>query len=178
MAHIVNESKSESGHVASTENILQFKIPLRSVSFFFTAAQMNQMMRMMMMQQLLGSGSGGGSGGGSGSSPAAGTSASSSNMMGGSGGLMGGSGGLMGGSGVGSGVGGGFAGALAGLMNNPALLCRRTENLRMIPCRRWRGLCDMVSFQTYGFPGLLKCSPAGIGCCIKDALSYHMVQNM
>ena len=124
------------------------------------------------MQQMMGDPAG------SGSSSAAGGAASGAGAagplaaLGGMGGAMGSMGGARGGRA------GGIGGALAGLMNNPALLCRNTENLRMIPCRRWRGLCDMMSFSTYGFPGLLKCSPIGVGCCIKDALSYAMVQNM
>ena len=122
----------------------------------FAAAQLSMsspIMRMMMMQQMMG-----GSQSGSGTSSASGSAASGAMGSFGSGGAM--------------------SGGLAGLLNNPALLCRKTENLRMLPCRRWRGLCDMVSLQTYGFPGLLKCSPMGVGCCIKDALSLTLVQSM
>ena len=119
------------------------------------------MMKMMMMQELMKGSSG------SGSSPASGTSAAAPAgplaALGGSTGATGSS---------------GMMGGIMGMMNNPALLCRNTENLTMLPCRRWRGICDIMSMQTYGFPGLMKCSPIGFGCCIKDLMSYTMIQNL
>ena len=120
------------------------------------------MMKMMMMQELM-KGSGG-----SGSSSASGTSSVTP-----AGPLA-----AVGGSSRAGGAGRGMMGGIMGMMNNPALLCRNTENLTMLPCRRWRGICDIMSMQTYGFPGLMKCSPIGFGCCIKDIMSYTLIQNL
>lgn len=59
-------------------------------------------------------------------------------------------------------------------LNNPYLLCRETENVRPVPCGTSPQLCEYQSLQTYGMPGLMQCSPVGLGCCLKDFMSMHM----
>jgi len=73
---------------------------------------------------------------------------------------------------------GGMMGGMSSMINNPVWLCRNTENLKMVPCSGYKAICDMISFRTYNLPNVLSCSPMGLGCCIKDAMTYMLLQRM
>lgn len=73
---------------------------------------------------------------------------------------------------------GGLMGGMNSMMNNPVWLCRNTENLKMVPCSNFKSICDIISFQTYNLPNVLSCSPMGLGCCIKDAMTFMLLQRM
>lgn len=77
-----------------------------------------------------------------------------------------------------SGLLGGMMGGMTSMMNNPVWLCRNTENLKMVPCSNFKSICDIISFQTYNLPNVLSCSPMGLGCCIKDAMTFMLLQRM
>ncbi|XP_069119116.1 uncharacterized protein [Argopecten irradians] len=64
------------------------------------------------------------------------------------------------------------------MLNNPIRLCRETENLRAVPCANNNNICNVISMMQYKMPNLLKCSPMGIGCCLKDYLSLHLSKQL
>ena len=137
-----------------------------------TAAQMNPNMLLMMnlmrqqQQQQQNTGSTGSSGS-TGLAGLAGLTGSSGSTGSSNAGLLGA---MRGGLGSMSGM--------SRLMNNPMILCRQTENFRPLPCGALPGICEAVSLNTYNFPGLMKCSPMGVGCCIKDIQSLMMVNQI
>ncbi|KAJ8321384.1 hypothetical protein KUTeg_000909 [Tegillarca granosa] len=57
--------------------------------------------------------------------------------------------------------GGGFGSGLMKIMNNPFLLCKETETVVRIPCRRNPKICDFISIKEYRVPNLMSCSPMG-----------------
>lgn len=69
--------------------------------------------------------------------------------------------------------GGGFFGKF---LNNPYTLCKMTENVKAVPCRVMPQMCMIQSMKTYKLPNLMKCSPMGVGCCLKDARSLAMAK--
>ncbi|KAL4229426.1 hypothetical protein ACF0H5_012464 [Mactra antiquata] len=76
----------------------------------------------------------------------------------------------------GLGGGGGGGGGNSGGMDS-VLMCRNTDNLRLVPCANWKEICDIISMQTYNMPNMLKCSALGVGCCIKDIQTMFMINN-
>ena len=68
-------------------------------------------------------------------------------------------------------MGRGGMGGISKLFNNPYTLCKMTESVKAVPCRMSNMLCQMQSIKQYKMPNLMKCSPLGVGCCIKDAKS-------
>ncbi|XP_061188683.1 uncharacterized protein LOC133196850 [Saccostrea echinata] len=72
---------------------------------------------------------------------------------------------------------GGAGSLMMRLLNNPYSLCKETEGVKAIPCRTGN-ICDLLSLRQYRLPNLMKCSPAGIGCCLKDYMSLQLSKMM
>lgn len=80
-------------------------------------------------------------------------------------------------SGAGGAGGGGVGSMMMRLLNNPYTLCKETEGVKAIPCRSGN-ICNLLSIRQYRMPNLMKCSPAGIGCCLKDYMSLQLSKMM
>ena len=79
--------------------------------------------------------------------------------------------------GAGGGGGNGVGSMMMRLLNNPYTLCKETEGVKAIPCRTGN-ICNLLSMKQYRLPNLMKCSPAGIGCCLKDYMSLQLAKMM
>nr|XP_022327727.1 uncharacterized protein LOC111127036 [Crassostrea virginica] len=79
--------------------------------------------------------------------------------------------------GAGGGGGNGVGSMMMRLLNNPYTLCKETEGVKAIPCRAGN-ICNLLSMKQYRLPNLMKCSPAGIGCCLKDYMSLQLAKMM
>ncbi|KAH3699189.1 uncharacterized protein LOC127860045 [Dreissena polymorpha] len=73
-------------------------------------------------------------------------------------------------------MGGGGAFGGSSVMNDPVYLCMNTENIRMIPCRDMKDMCDIVALQMNLMPNTLTCAPLGVGCCARDAMSLMLLK--
>lgn len=80
-------------------------------------------------------------------------------------------------SGAGGAGGSGMGSMMMRLLNNPYTLCKETEGVKAIPCRTGN-ICNLLSLRQYRMPNLMKCSPAGIGCCLKDYMSLQLSKMM
>ncbi|XP_052673412.1 uncharacterized protein LOC128155640 [Crassostrea angulata] len=80
-------------------------------------------------------------------------------------------------SGAGGAGGSGVGSMMMRLLNNPYTLCKETEGVKAIPCRTGN-ICNLLSIRQYRMPNLMKCSPAGIGCCLKDYMSLQLSKMM
>lgn len=84
---------------------------------------------------------------------------------------------MSGAGGAGGRGGSGMGSMMMRLLNNPYSLCKETEGVKAIPCRAGN-ICNLMSIRQYGLPNLMKCSPAGIGCCLKDYMSLQLSKMM